>query len=810
MNDAEHPLNALPQGHRLQEYELVKVLGFGGFGMTYLGYDHNLDKAVAIKEYLPNDIAARTGDNTVAPKASQFRGDFEWGLERFLDEARTLARFDHRHIIKVHRFFEAHGTAYIVMEYAEGETLSAYLDRKWTLKEEELQAILNPILDGLEVVHGADFLHRDIKPGNIIIRDEDNSPVLLDFGAARQAIGARSKSVTSIITPGYAPIEQYSTQGDQGPWTDLYALGALCYRALTGEAPADATERVIGDAVIPVSERCAGRAGADLLAAIDWAIKVDKGERPQSVAAWRTALEGGPRDGAKEPRPVVKPAKGRPPKSRQREPVDEPRERQPRKRKGVVFAALVCVLALLMGGGYYYYENVHLPEQRRQAQEAERTAKISSLLSGASEDLAQDRLTSPAGNNAWEKYQALLEVSPDHKEASAGLDSVIGRYATKFDASLHVKEFDKAEEYVSRIRGVWADAPVLAGLVSRLSSARGAELRRRQAEQDARLAVQEAKRRREAQIASYARHFEKAIGERELDQAGRYLDSLQSIGASVRVLGKKEGRLTSALEAERLRQEQRRVGRKFSDCAGCPQMVVVPSGSFTMGSPSGAEGRGDDEGPRHVVRIDYRLAVGVYEVTFAEWDACANAGGCGGYIPEDKGWGRGNRPVMNVSWNDAQLYLRWLSQRTGQRYRLLSESEWEYVARAGTTTPFHFGSTISTDQANYDGNYTYGGGRKGVYREKTISVGSFRANAWGLYDVHGNVWEWVGDCWNDSYTGAPADGSAWARGDCAKRVLRGGSWISEPRNLRSASRSWNSTGRRFIDNGFRVARTFTP
>ena len=262
MKDAQHPLNALPQGHRLQEYELVRVLGFGGFGMTYLGFDHNLDKAVAIKEYLPSDIATRTGDNSVAPQASQFRDDFEWGLERFLDEARALARFDHRQIIKVHRFFEAHGTAYIVMEYAEGETLSAFLERKGMLTESELRAILYPLLDGLKVVHGADFLHRDIKPGNIIIRDEDNSPVLLDFGSARQAIGARSRSVTSIITPGYAPIEQYSSRGDQGQWTDIYALGGVCYRALTGQVPDDATDRRLGvdDPLIPVSERCAGQA----------------------------------------------------------------------------------------------------------------------------------------------------------------------------------------------------------------------------------------------------------------------------------------------------------------------------------------------------------------------------------------------------------------------------------------------------------------------------------------------------------------------------------------------------------------------
>ena len=290
MSEASQPLNALPQGYRLQEYELVRVLGFGGFGMTYLGFDHNLDKPVAIKEYLPSDIATRTVDRSVAAQASEFRGDFQWGLERFVDEARTLARFDHRHIIKVYRFFEAHGTAYIVMEYAEGETLSAHLERKGSLSEAELKAILYPLLDGLAVVHGADFLHRDIKPGNIVLRDVDGSPVLLDFGSARQAIGAKSRSVTSIVTPGYAPIEQYSSRGHQGAWTDLYALGGVCYRALTGDVPEDATDRVRDDPLVPVSQRCAGRASASFLSAVDWALSVDEGDRPQGVGAWRAAI----------------------------------------------------------------------------------------------------------------------------------------------------------------------------------------------------------------------------------------------------------------------------------------------------------------------------------------------------------------------------------------------------------------------------------------------------------------------------------------------------------------------------------------
>ena len=817
MNDAQHPLNALPQGHRLQEYELVRVLGFGGFGMTYLGFDHHLDKAVAIKEYLPSDIATRTGDNSVAPQASQFRDDFEWGLDRFLDEARTLARFDHRHIIKVHRFFQAHGTAYIVMEYAEGETLSEFLKRRGTLKEAELKAILYPILEGLEVVHGADFLHRDIKPANIIIRDEDHSPVLLDFGAARQAIGSRSRSITSIITPGYAPIEQYSTRGDQGPWTDIYALGGVCYQALTGEVPADATDRVRDDPLLPVSERCASQARAGFLSAIDWALQVNEADRPQSIAEWRPALDGGETPSLPPPQP----------EDEGREEIDDPPEpdrtddppEPPQKPRGKVFATIACALAVLIGGAYYYqYE--YVPNQRLQAEETAKveTARaleeqISDLLSAASEDMARDRLTSPAGANAWEKYQAVLALEPGHKMATTGLDSIIGRYVSKFDASLRSKEFAEAEGYVSRIQSVYADAPVLSDLGDRLSGAREAErqrqadeaerVRQTAAEAERRRLAAEAERARQAKIVAYEGEFEDALGGNDFAMADRYVDSLRAVNADGTVLSRLSGRLSAAREAER-----QRVGRKFRDCAECPEMVVVPSGSFTMGSPSSEDGRFDDEGPRHRVRIAYPFAVGVYEVTFSEWEACVNAGGCGGYRPYDRSWGRGNRPVINVSWKDAQSYVRWLSRKTGHNYGLLSESEWEYVARAGTDTPFSFGSTISTDEANYNGDYTYGTGRKGVYRQKTVAVGSFSANSWGVYDMHGNVWEWVEDCYNDSYVGAPTDGSAWESGNCDRRVWRGGSWSILPRYLRSANRDGSTTENRYSRLGFRVLRRF--
>ena len=248
----------------------------------------------------------------------------------------------------------------------------------------------------------------------------------------------------------------------------------------------------------------------------------------------------------------------------------------------------------------------------------------------------------------------------------------------------------------------------------------------------------------------------------------------------------------------------------FKDCDECPDMTVVPAGWFIMGSPAGEEGRYDNEGPQRKVVIAKPLAIGKFEVTFAEWDACVAAGGCK-HKPEDQGWGRGKRPVINVSWDDiTRDYLPWLARKTGKSYRLLSEAEWEYAARAGTTTPFSTGRTITPQQANFNGDFTYGGSAKGAYRQATVEIGMFAANAFGLHDMHGNVWEWVEDCYKNSYATAPADGAAVTSADCGSRVLRGGCWNYTPRNVRSAERDWDTTDTRNFIYGFRVARTLGP
>src|SRR6516165_3492771 len=243
----------------------------------------------------------------------------------------------------------------------------------------------------------------------------------------------------------------------------------------------------------------------------------------------------------------------------------------------------------------------------------------------------------------------------------------------------------------------------------------------------------------------------------------------------------------------------------FKECANCPEMMVVPAGSFMMGSPTSEPGHSVDENPQHAVTIARPFAVGRFEVTFDEWDACAADGGCNGYKPSDEGWGRGRRPVINVSWDDATAYVAWLSKKTGKPYRLPSGAEYEYATRAGTQTVYPWGNAIGTNNAN-----CHACGSQWDARQ-TAPVGSFAANGFGLYDMVGNVREWTEDCYHERYIGAPTDGSAWIEGaDCSRRVVRGGSWLLAPAFLRSAYRYWFTTDYRLNYLGFRVARTLAP
>ena len=721
--EGQERLDALPPGAALRDYTIEGVLGHGGFGIVYRARHNELGNVVAVKEYLPVELAVRDGV-AVRVRGTASREAYEDGLLRFRDEARALIEFQaHPSIVSCREFFRANGTAYLVMEHEDGMPLSELLLRREAsgrpFDEADLLQVMIPLLEGLARVHEAGMLHRDIKPSNILIRRSDERPVLIDFGAAKQGFAERSKSLAPH-TEGYAAPEQVGA-GKLGPWTDVYAAGAVMWRIAAGENPPKVENRAFAalrgeaDPMPSARELGAGRFSPGVLNAIDRCLKLNEKERIRGCGELLRLLRGA---GAE--------TVGRQPVRKRRE---EPAATAvPQADLSKVVARTTFLLL------------TYVSTAAAQVGRSKRLWEILRILAPAGVILAAGYALA-----VWTAERASREteaVSTAPQDTGGSLeDAALARAEAQWEAVRDRRDAAAARAYIEEYGGVEG-----AGVWIRLAESLVEELDSQAKER----AAAEAARRRKA----------KEAAEKEL----------------------------------------KRPGRRFRDCDACPEMVVLPAGSFLMGSPESEEGREDDEGPQHRVEIREAFVVGAYEVTFEEWDVCVADGGCGGNRrPDDWGWGRGKRPVIAVSWEDAQAYINWLSRKTGEEYRLLSEAEWEYAARAGSRTRYSFGNGITPSDANYGGNIG-----------KTQPVGSYRANGYGLYDMHGNAWEWVQDCYNDSYWGAPDNGVAWERGDCSVRVLRGGSWVDNSGDLRSANRLRYHSRSRGNNIGFRVARTLTP
>ena len=342
-------VQALTPGTRLGDYRLDAVIGHGGFGITYRAFDTQLAKFVAIKEYLPVEFAVRGGDGNVVPRGARVAEDFAWGRDRFLDEARALARFRHPHIVPVLRYFEANGTAYTVMEFEDGKSVGELLRQPaGRLSPEDVRRLADGLIGGLSAVHAQDFLHRDIKPSNIIIR-RDGVPVLIDFGAARQAMGERTRTLTGVLTPQYAPIEQYALDGKQGPWSDIYAAAAVLHHAITGQPPPDAAARVGTDPYRPLATMHADRFEPAFLAAVDRGLAFAPSDRPQSVEEWAALFGQSIARVADAPTQRLGSATMATPRlgaaRREVDPAEEPARARPRRRMKVWVVILLIVVA---------------------------------------------------------------------------------------------------------------------------------------------------------------------------------------------------------------------------------------------------------------------------------------------------------------------------------------------------------------------------------------------------------------------------------------------------------------------------------
>jgi serine/threonine protein kinase len=518
--------NSLQPGYKLHWYHIIKILGQGGFGITYLAHDTNLDQQVAIKEYLPTDLAVRENDISVHPVSEGHRESYEWGLEKFISEARTLAKFKHHNIVRVLSVFTENNTAYMVMEYEHGEPMDALLKNKKTIEEGKLKSILMPMLDGLEQIHKEGFIHRDIKPPNIYIR-MDGSPVLLDFGSARQSLGIQTQTLTTMVSPGYAPFEQYTSKSDkQGPWTDIYGLGATLYRAVTGIGPTDAMDRSEAllhtnkDIYIPASRIAGDNYSEEFLTAIDHALLFKTDERPQSIDEWREELDGGIADKytvseaetvAISPVDVVDSVQVTDEKTilldaeekSGEEPEYESREetkKKPRSLLGKLIKWVAILFAILLALAILSDE-----EKKKTSVETATTDSqasdpleepfasdaagnvpgetdkdisdvqselqiINDLLDGARLNIKELKLTSPLGNNAYEKYQTVLNIDSKNPEALNGLDRIVDEYIDLMDFALEKNDIPRARNYLRKGMNINSDHYGVADAERRLNT----------------------------------------------------------------------------------------------------------------------------------------------------------------------------------------------------------------------------------------------------------------------------------------------------------------------------------------------------
>ena len=851
--------NALPTGYNLHRYQIEGVLGAGGFGVTYKAMHEALENEVAIKEYFPaewayrdhNGITVRPNAQGQIPARDSEPPCYEWGLQRFLDEAKILVQVNHPGVVRVRDYFTANGTAYIVMEYEEGESLSTTLQRGGILPEPELRRILGDVMPALEAVHAQGYLHRDIKPSNLYIRASSGRVILIDFGAARQALGRRTRSVTSVVTPGYSPIEQYVTVGeDYGPWTDIYAIGAVLYRCITGTPPIEAPGRVLKDPVQPAIEVGAGLYSHGLLRVVDQAIAVRPEERFQTVAAMREALEAADRSDNRADFSQVPPLatdlldQTPLPSSRIAWPKDD-HQPPPTPRPWSTEPPGIVGESQPQPGSGVHEPNLPQPHHaasRPAPPQFEDADTSLPLLENIWEHLdefaqpapAQQPIVSPAKtpHPAPESSETLLKRSPqsalEHlrkvstirrdgmpsvrapstpsRPSSRSLpDSETSASATAAETTAELLIKPSPVQWTRILLTVFAVAGLAgAGLLSyqyydaaqeqRLQEATA--LHQRQQEEEARQ-VQEAARNREAEIVRHLDQAHNAIAAKNWRLAAVSLERAAALDPNHPALAAARAELAAAERPGAMPKT------RTANTIGL-ELYWIEGGCFAMGSPATERDRGRDETAHQVcVKGFWMSKTETSNGQFRRFRPAHNSGSFqGNSLNEDA------QPAVNLNWNDAKAFAEWLSWEAGsdQRFRLPTEAEWEFAARAGALTRYAWGDGIDPRYANFSDRNDPTGASIGSLDDGyavTAPVSSYQPNALGLYNMSGNVWEWTCSDYNPNYKGDEQRCST-ARSNEGQRVVRGGSWNNGAGDLRLAKRLARKPDYRDGMTGFRI------
>lgn len=839
MTDASVPhALALPAGTELGALEIERVLGQGGFAVTYLAHTE-AGEARVIKECVPAGLVVRGADGSIKPVSPAAETAFQRALKDFEQEAARLSKLaassPHPALPQVSEPQGDHGTAWFDMPYFGAETLQDRL-AAGPMSRAELEPLAATLVEALGILETHKLFHRDIKPANIVLRDTDKSPVLIDFGAAKSVLDEATQMHTRVGTEHYRAPEQLAGQGQIGAWTDIYGLSATLYHAVMGEVPPDASARqyaLINGTEDPLRDLAGDTElrrehGPAFLQAVMAGLALRIGERPQTIADWRALFLGQAPQGQPvstgRGTPVFEVGRASAPSRRppQADRGSDPYQPEPERAPWGRYVLIGALLVMIAGAGIWLaLSSLSGPGPDQETVVVETPADPEAPPPRSADDeawvraLEQDTLAGyrayldafPNGRHASDA-QAEVDRYDDVAWADAEQRNTLAGYEDYLDAFPEGRHVGQAQERAEAIR-----------TAEEAAAADAAERARREAADWDRAA-------RADTVESYSDYLNTHPSGAHARDARARRDALQAIAADraafeqAQALNTVAGyeryiarypqgafvmRAAAAIEA--LRPSP---GREFRDCDGCPLMVSLPAGTASLGAPDSDPEATPAEGPQRPVTFSGLFAMSVTEVTFDQWQVCVQAGACRA-VSSDNGWGRGHRPVINVTWDDAQAYAAWLSQKTGQAYSLPSEAQWEYAARGGETGIYAGGSAMAlcafANGAGSESGLPWANGACGdPAPDRTLPAGSLLKNRFGLRDMIGNVAEWTLDCNTLNLRDAPADGGADLRGSCSQRAVRGGSWFSGAKDLRYTARLMQRRGDSNDFTGFRVVR----